>query len=197
MPLHCALGLSQGAPVVAELCPASLRRIRHYAKTSSATTADTDTQTNAQPASPSHRQSWSRVPVCPFTFVYLFLDELHDLIFALESPFAAEGRSCPFFFRYNDNSFTDPCLCITARDQQHLAQASIQTQLTSLAPDSSRLSAAQTGFTAQPCIHAERQLIASSFTVGDDIKLHPQPLIDPLFQHIRQCPIGRDVHESQ
>ena len=76
----------------------------------------------------------------------------------------------PFFFRYNDNSFTDPCLCITARDQQHLAQASIQTQLTSLAPDSSRLSAAQTGFTAQPCIHAERQLIASIFTAGDDIK---------------------------
>ena len=53
-------------------------------------------------------------------------------------------------------------------------RSSIQTQLTSLAPDSSRLSAAQTGFTAQPCIHAERQLIASSFAVGDDIMLCSQ-----------------------
>ena len=123
VPLHCALGLSQGAPVVAELCPASLRRIRHYAQTSSATTsADTDTQTNTQTAFAPHRQSWSRVPVCPFTFVYLSLDELHDLIFALESPFAAEGRSCLFFFRYNDNLFTDSCLCLTARDQQHTTQ---------------------------------------------------------------------------
>ena len=26
----------------------------------------------------------------------------------------------------------------------------------------------QTGFTAQPCIHVEPQLIASSFTVGDE-----------------------------
>ena len=51
-------------------------------------------------------------------------------------------------------------------------RSSIQTQLKLLAPDSSRLSAAQTGFTAQPCIHAERQLIASSFTVGD-IKCTP------------------------
>ena len=93
---------------------------------------------------------------------------VHDLIFALESLFAAEGRSCPFFFRYNDNSYTDSCLCLIARDQQHSAQNKHPNSAN--ITNSSRVSTAQTGFTAQPCIHAERKLVASSFTVGDDIK---------------------------
>ena len=93
---------------------------------------------------------------------------VHDLIFALEPLFAAEGRSCPSFFRYNGNSYTDSCLCLIARDQQHSAQNKHPNSAN--IANSSLVSTAQTGLTAQPCIHAERKLIASSFTVGDDIK---------------------------
>lgn len=72
MHLHCALGLSQGALVVAELCLASLRRIRCTLELCSAMSADANTQTNTQASLP-YRQSWSRAPVCPCTFVYLFV----------------------------------------------------------------------------------------------------------------------------
>ena len=78
------------------------------------------------------------------------------------------GRSCPFFFRYNNNSYTGSCLCLIARDQQHSAQNKHPNSAN--IANSSRVSTAQTGFTAQPCIHAERKLIASSFTVGDERK---------------------------
>ena len=165
MHLHCALGLSQGAPVVAELCPASVRRIRCYARALQCEISQCkhpdqhsglliiQTELVTSPCVPLH----IRVPV-------------HDLIFALESLFAAEGRSCPFFFRYNDNSYTDSCLCLIARDQQHSAQNKHPNSAN--IANSSRVSTAQTGFTAQPCIHAERKLIASSFTVGDERKTH-------------------------
>ena len=114
MQMQCALGL---CPVVAELCLANLHRIRCYARTLQREVSQCkhpdqhqghlfmQTELVTSPCVPLH----IRVPV-------------YDLIFALESLFAAEGRSCPFFFRYNNNSYTDSCLCLTARDQRHSAQ---------------------------------------------------------------------------
>ena len=57
--------------------------------------------------------------------------------------------------------------CLATTDKP-CAGAEVCHGLQQLVTGSSRLSTAQTGFTAQPCIHAKRQLIASSFTIGGD-----------------------------
>ena len=77
--------------------------------------------------------------------------------------------------RCKTSESTPACVVLLGTSGTQL-RSSIQTQLTSSAADSSRLSAAQSGFTAQPCIHAERQLIASSLTVGDERKLRNRAL---------------------
>ena len=142
MQMQCALVL---CPVVAELCLASLRRITCYARTLQCQVSQCKHPDQHQghlfmqpelvtsPCVPLH----TRVPV-------------YDL---LKSLFAAEGRSCAFLFRYNNNSYTDSCLCLIARDQRHSAQNK-HSDSDDIA-NSSRVSTAQTGFTAQPCIHAE------------------------------------------
>ena len=82
-----------------------------------------------------------------------------------------ETCSTAFFCRYNNNShiYTNSCMCLIACDQQHSAQNKHPNSVN--IANSSRVSTAQTGFTAQPYIHAEQRLIMSSFMVGDERKI--------------------------
>jgi len=68
------------------------------------------------------RQSWSRVPVCPFTFVCLCLDGLHDLILALELLLVLKAVRVLSFSGTTNHYTTDICLCLMTRGQQRSAQ---------------------------------------------------------------------------
>ena len=120
MQLHCALGLVHGAPVVAELC---LQLTQDKGLRSNSAVRGQPMRTPRPTARPPFIQTEPVTSSCvPLHFRVL----VYDLTFALESLFAAEGRSCPFFFRNNNDSdvYTDSCLCLIARDQQHSEQAS-------------------------------------------------------------------------
>ena len=141
--LHCALGLIPGRPVVIEPFSASLRRIRALEHTLHQKPQRSD---NVAEAIRTCRQSWSRVPVCPFTFVCLCLDGLHDLILALELLLVLKAVRVLSFSGTQYHGTTDICLCLMTRGQrrsaqiQHLDSANIVHEL----------STAQTGFTARP-----------------------------------------------
>ena len=141
--LHCALGLTPGRPVVIEPFSASLCKIRTLEHTLHQKPQRSD---NAADAIRTCRQSWSRVPVCPFTFVCLCLDGLHDLILALELLLVLKAVRVLSFSGIQYHGTTDICLCLMTRGQRRSAQ--IQH------PDSAdivyKLSTAQTGFTARP-----------------------------------------------
>ncbi len=68
------------------------------------------------------RQSWSRVPVCPSTFVCLCLDGLHDLILALELLLLLKAARVLAFSGINNLYGKGICLCLMARGQQRSAQ---------------------------------------------------------------------------
>ena len=67
-------------------------------------------------------QSWSRVPVCPSTFVCLCLDGLHDLILALELLLVLKAVRVLSFSGITYHDTTDICLCLMTRGWQRSAQ---------------------------------------------------------------------------
>jgi len=74
---------------------------------------------------PSYRQSWSRVPVCPFTFLCLCLDGLHDLILALELLLVLKAARVLAFSGITNHHTTRPyghLLVSNTRGRQRSAQ---------------------------------------------------------------------------
>ena len=63
------------------------------------------------------KQSWSRVPVRPFTFVCLCLDGLHDLTLALELLLVLKAVRVLYFSGITCYT-TNICLCLMSRGRQ-------------------------------------------------------------------------------
>ena len=158
MQMQCALGLSQGAPVVAELCLASLRRIRCYARTLQCEVSQCKHPDQHQ----GHLFMQTELVTSPCVLLHIRVP-VYDLIFALGSLYSLlkAVRVLSFSDITTTHTRTPACFLLLVTSGTQLR--TIQTQITSLTAHES----AQTGLTAQLCIHAQRQLIASSVTVGE------------------------------
>ncbi len=106
-------GADPGRPVVVEHFSASFRRIR------------TPERTEHQKTQTPRRSRKHHSPVCPFTFVCMCLDGLHDLILALELLLVLKAVRVLSFSGITNYHTTDICLCLMTRDQQRSAASGL------------------------------------------------------------------------